>query len=198
MGKRHRLLWLILALCLQGAAVLWMVGRYELILRLGTEVRLPCRAYDPRDPFRGRYLRMSVEKSLSLPPGGEYSSWEQSPPYARLVPDGTDARGLTLYRVAEVASSPGAEGLWMQCLRCRIGYSFFSQEEREKQTTVTAILDFPDQFFLPEKFAARAEKLFTQGDGDGVAVYKVLGGRGVLCDVEVSGLSLLSRLKDEE
>ena len=44
MGKRHRLLWLILALCLQGVAVLWMVGRYELILRLGTEVRLPCPA----------------------------------------------------------------------------------------------------------------------------------------------------------
>lgn len=62
MGKRHRLLWLILALCLQGVAVLWMVGRYELILRLGYEVRLPCRAYAPRDPFRGRYLRMSVEK----------------------------------------------------------------------------------------------------------------------------------------
>ena len=34
--------------------------RNERLLREGVECRFACQAYDPHDPFRGKYLRVSV------------------------------------------------------------------------------------------------------------------------------------------
>ncbi len=198
MKRMHNLACLLLALGLQMAAILGMIGRYEWICRKGEEVRIPCQAYDPLDPFRGRYLRMSVRERYSdsqeggYPPMG-YTGKGSRAPYARFAPGERQENGKVLHHIVEVAQEPSQEGLWMQCLQCYLDFHVADPARPEKKTAL--VLEFPHQFFLPEKYASRAEKLLAENPDDGVAVYRVWRGKGVLVDVEVKGISLLSQLK---
>ncbi|MGN0866118.1 MAG: GDYXXLXY domain-containing protein [Oligosphaeraceae bacterium] len=191
MKRMHNMVFLLLAFGLQAVAILGVIGRYERICRKGEVVRLPCRAYDPLDPFRGRYLRMTVRESFSsaeLIYGGGGNA-----PYARFAPKASQEEGKTIHHIVEVAEKPSGEGLWMQSTQCLRTHGRYREDGEGERLTLE--LDFPDQFFLPEKYASRAEALLAEHPEDGVAVYRILGGQGVLVDVEVKGVSLLSRLK---
>ncbi len=194
MKRMRSLPFLLLAFGLQVVVILGMIGRYEWICRRGEEVRLACHAYDPFDPFRGRYLQMDVRQKFSRPAApqeGEETGFPRyygegnRAPYVRLEPGEVRENGKPLHRIVEVAWHPAGEGLWMQSLQCHPWF-----DGQEEQWTLE--LDFPHQFFLPEEYAAQAEKIFAGSPEGGVAVYKVWRGQGVLVDVEVNGVSLLS------
>ena len=51
---------IVLALATQLGVIGWIVQKNERLLRNGTECRFSCAAYDPHDPFRGKYLQVRV------------------------------------------------------------------------------------------------------------------------------------------
>ena len=115
--------------------------------------------------------------------------------FARLEPNGTNG----LWRVAEVAREPGADGLWVRpkssSIDYRLGWSDRGKNEewddfnkRQKKSGLKAVVTFPDQLFVNEKLAPEAEKVLRKHTGkSAVAVYRVLNGEMVITDIEMDG-----------
>ncbi len=53
-------------LLVQIAAFAWLIVRYERVASGGTVCRFACEAYDPSDPFRGRYLHIRVRNAWTM------------------------------------------------------------------------------------------------------------------------------------
>lgn len=195
------------ALALQVSAVGWLVLRYERIVRNGTEFRLKCRAYDPYDPLRGRYLAMTVSEECTniLFKVKEEHIWQgmDEKAFAKLV----KMPGGGLYRVDAIAREPMDDGLWVKpaslWIRDALGYSDKRKDEsddefkaRRDKAGFKAVMSFPDQFFVNEKIAPEAEKLLREKSDSAVAVYRAYDGRIVLTDIEIDGKSILSAVKE--
>ena len=195
------------ALALQVSAVGWLVLRYERIVRNGTEFRLKCRAYDPYDPLRGRYLAMIVSEECTniLFKVKEEHIWQRmdEKAFAKLV----KMPGGGLYRVDAIAREPMDDGLWVKpaslWIRDALGYSDKRKDEsddefkaRRDKAGFKAVMSFPDQFFVNEKIAPEAEKLLRKKSDSAVAVYRAYDGRIVLTDIEIDGKPILSAVKE--
>ena len=195
------------ALALQVSAVGWLVLRYERIVRNGTEFRLKCRAYDPYDPLRGRYLAMTVSEECTniLFKVKEEHIWQRmdEKAFAKLV----KMPGGGLYRVDAIAREPMDDGLWVKpaslWIRDALGYSDKRKDEsddefkaRRDKAGFKAVMSFPDQLFVNEKIAPEAEKLLRKKSDSAVAVYRAYDGRIVLTDIEIDGKPILSAVKE--
>ena len=103
------------ALALQVVAVGFLVWRYERIVQNGAEVRIKCQAYDPYDPLRGRYLRVTVSETctnvLFEVDADNYWKVPEGDIYAKLAKAPGEGG---LYRVEAVAREPGDAGLWVK------------------------------------------------------------------------------------
>ena len=196
-------------LALQVWAVGWLVWRYERIVRSGTEVRLKCRAYDPYDPLRGRYLKMSVSEECTniLFKVNEVQHWQKKEEaFAKLV---KVPGGDGLYSVDAIARKPADDGLWIKpetlYIRYALGYGDKKPDESDDEFEVRrgkvgfkAVMSFPDQLFVNEKIAPEAEKLLRKRTNSAVAVYRVLDGKLVLMDIEIDGKPILLTVKEEQ
>ena len=195
------------ALALQVSAVGWLVLRYERIVRNGTEFRLKCRAYDPYDPLRGRYLAMTVREECTniLFEVKEEHLWRGTDEKAFVKLATTPDGGL--YRVDAIAREPMDDGLWVKpaslWIRDALGYSDKRKDEsddefkaRRDKAGFKAVMSFPDQFFVNEKIAPEAEKLLRKKSDSAVAVYRAYDGRIVLTDIEIDGKPILSSVKE--
>ena len=189
------------ALVAQVAAIGWLIWRYERVVSQGTEVRFACQAYDPYDPLRGRYLRTRVSEDCTNMAFQvcETNRYEfRNKMFARLESNGTNG----LWRVAEVAVEPRAEGLWVRpkgsSIDYRLGWSDRGKDEkwedfnkRQKALGLKAVVTFPDQLFVNEKLAPEAEKVLRKHTGkSAVAVYRVLNGEMVITDIEIDGMPI--------
>ena len=195
-------------LALQVSAVGWLVWRYERIVRNGTEVRLKCRAYDPYDPLRGRYLAMTVSEectNILFKVNGEHL-WRRmdEKAFAKLA---KTPGGNGIYHVEAIAREPIDDGLWVKptslWIRDALGYGDKKPDESDDEFEVRcnkagfkAVLSFPDQLFVNEKIAPDAEKLLQKKSDSAVAVYRAYGGRIVLTDIEIDGKPILSVVKE--
>ena len=192
----------VVALVTQIAAIGWLIWRYERIVSQGTEVRFACQAYDPYDPLRGRYLRTRVSEdctNMAFQVCEANRREFRNKMFARLEPNGTNG----LWRVAEVAVEPGAEGLWVRpkdsSIEYRLDWSARGKDEkwddfdrRKKNSGLKAVINFPDQLFVNEKLASEAEKVLRKHAGkSAVAVYRVLNGEMVITDIEIDGKSIV-------
>ena len=105
------------ALALQVVAVGFLVWRYERIVQNGAEVRIKCQAYDPYDPLRGRYLRVTVSETCTniLFEVDAKNCWKvpEGDIYAKLAKAPGEGG---LYRVEAVAREPGDAGLWVKTI----------------------------------------------------------------------------------
>ena len=195
------------ALALQVSAVGWLVWRYERIVRNGTEVRLKCRAYDPYDPLRGRYLAMTVREECTniLFEVKEEHLWRGTDEKAFVKLAKTPDVGL--YRVDAIAREPMDDGLWVKPESLRIEYALGYSDKREDESDAEfkarrdkagfkAVMSFPDQLFVNEKIAPEAEKLLRKKSDSAVAVYRAYDGRIVLTDIEIDGKPILSAVKE--
>ena len=197
------------ALAVQVVAIGWLIWRYERIVSQGTEVRFACRAYDPYDPFRGRYLRTRVSEdctNLAFQVCETNRHEFGGRLFARLEPAGDGG----LWRVAEVAVAPGDEGLWVRpkgsSVDYRLDWSERRQDEgwddfskRQKASSLKAVLTFPDQLFVNEKLAPEAEKVLSKTTGkSAVAVYRVLDGEMVITDIEIEGKPIAQFVREEK
>ena len=191
---------LLLVQCL---AVGFLIYRYERVVLKGTEVRFKCRAYDPRDPWRGRYLQVTVsERTEKLPNTATEDRYsERNKFYVRIEPS---TNGL--WRVAEAAYEPSAEGIWVKPKSTHVGHTVDWNDKRKDESyddfckrrnnsPYALQVDFPDQLFVNEKLAPEAEaRLRTRGLAP-IAVYRVLDGEIVITDIEVDGQSVTKLAK---
>lgn len=199
--------WTCAALALQVAAVGWLVWRYERIVLNGTEVRIKCQAYDPYDPLRGRYLRMTVrEECTNILFKADMRDMEKvtGDIYAKLA-EVPGSNGL--YRVEAVAMKVADAGLWVKpsgmAIRHALSYRDKKDNEtyedfykRQEKSGVVAEVSFPDQLFVNEKVAPAAEEILRKKSGSAVAVYRAYEGRMVLTDIEIDGKPILSVVKE--
>ena len=197
------------ALVAQVAAIGWLIWRYERVVSQGTEVRFACQAYDPYDPLRGRYLRTRVSEDCTnmafrACETNRHEFYDKL--FARLEPNGADG----LWRVAEVALEPSAEGLWVRpkssSIEYCLGWSDRGKNEewddfdkRKKASGLKAVVTFPDQLFVNEKLAPEAEMVLRKHTGkSAVAVYRVLDGEMVITDIEIDGKPIAQFTREEK
>ena len=169
------------ALALQVVAVGFLVWRYERIVQKGTEVRIKCQAYDPYDPLRGPYLRVTVSETctniLFEVDADNYWKVPEGDIYAKL------AKSLRLARALDHEDKRKSES-----------YDEFYARQRKSGTK--AVVSFPDQLFVNEKVAPEAEELLRKAIASAVAVFRVLDGEIVLTDIEIGGKPIISAVRE--
>lgn len=191
---------LLLVQCL---AVGFLIYRYERVVTRGTEVRFRCQAYDPSDPWRGRYLRVAVrERTEKIPKTvTEDRHSERNKFYVRIEPS---TNGL--WGVAEAAYEPSAEGVWVKPKSSRVERTVTWSDKRNDESyddfckrrdnsPYVLQVNFPDQLFVNEKLAPKAETLLRKQGVEPIAVYRVLDGEIVITDIEVDGQSVTKLAK---
>ena len=197
------------ALAVQCAAIGWLIGRYENIVRNGTEVRFRCEAFDPYDPLRGRYLRTSVRESCTNIVGvalADDNYWNYRDKFvARLEPS---TNGL--WRVSAAALEPQDDGgIWAKPIYSRAERSVSWEnrgkdessadfENRRAASPFKVTFTFPDQLFVNERVAPEAERVLREmtSSGKAVAVYCVKGGEIIMTGIEIDGKSIVSRARE--
>ena len=193
------------ALVVQCAAIGWLIGRYENIVRNGAEVRFRCAAYDPYDPLRGRYLRTNVRESCTNFVGfaaTEENRWDcRDKFFVRLEPS---TNGL--WRVSAAALEPQDDGgIWAKPISSRAERSVSWEnrgkdessadfENRRAASPFKVTFTFPDQLFVNERVAPAAEGVLREmtSSGKAVAVYRVKGSEIVMTGIEVDGKSIVA------
>ena len=196
------------ALALQVVAVGFLVWRYERIVQKGTEVRIKCQAYDPYDPLRGRYLRVTVSATctniLFEVDADNYWKVPEGDIYAKLAKAPGNGG---LYLVEAVAREPADAGLWVKAKSLRLARALGHEDKRkaesydefyarQKKSGIKAIVSFPDQLFVNEKVAPEAEELLRKAIASAVAVFRVLDGEIVLTDIEIGGKPIISAVRE--
>ena len=205
MNKTRKTLVMAFVLALQCLAIGWLIVRYERVVRLGAEVRFACKAYDPYDPLRGRYLSMSVSETTTNFPVSVTNDLDRSRNkfVVRLEPS---TNGL--WRIAEAAFAPTGEGVWVKprssCAQHRLGWSEQGKDEewsdfkkRRERSGVVVSATFPNQLFVNEKLAPAAEGLLRKKTDAAVAVYRVFKGEMVLTGIEIEGRPILEQVARE-
>jgi len=111
-----RRLWVLLAVAAQFAALAWMAGEREWIVRTGQVVYLRTAPIDPRDLFRGDFVALQYEinnvRAEDLAPalaGPEEKRRRHQVVYTRLRPAGEG-----LYEAAGTSASPPEAGLFLR------------------------------------------------------------------------------------
>lgn len=184
--KKSAWIWLVAAaLAVQVAGLGWLAARYEQVVSRGTEVRIPCGAFDPVDMLRGRYLHVRAEAECS--DAGDTTpedwGWRGKTNLHALLEPTSDGAGT--YRVARVAKAAGQEGLWIQA-----SWVYQTWHEDEKKHGLPLRVGFPGKLFMDERLAKAADNVFAQRTGEAVAVYRVWKGAIVITDVEIDGISI--------
>ena len=197
------------ALAVQMVAVGWLVWRYERIVSRGAEIRLKCRAYDPYDPLRGRYLQTSVSEECTniLFTVDSDRPWQRETHdiFAKLA-DAPGSNGL--YHVVAIAREPLDKDLWIKPKSVRFDYtldydakrkgeSYGDFEKRRKASPRKAIVEFPDRLFMNEKLAPAAEKILAKKTDSAVAVFRALDGEIIITDIEIGGRPILSAAREQ-
>ncbi len=165
----------------QLAVPLWQIRTHEQVLEHGTIIRLKCRAPDPYDPLRGRFLAVSPEDTKVSLSTIEALTHGKS----IFITFTTDADGIS--HPASRVAVPPSSGPY---LRVKVAYTLLKECE----------FRWPfDRFYINEELAPEADKWFAERirKKDGViAEVRVLGGRAVLSDLKFEGKSFREILKE--
>ncbi|MBL9133300.1 MAG: GDYXXLXY domain-containing protein [Verrucomicrobiaceae bacterium] len=170
--KSPVLLLFIVACLAQWAAPLSQIWTHEQSLTEGILIRLKCRAPDPYDPLRGRFLAVVPDQDEAPLTAGEK------------VEDGQRVYAVIM---------PGAEGLadvvGVSVKRPEGGIYVRVTARYVSETKVH--FDWPfERFYINERLAPEADKWLAENlrSEDGViAEVRVLDGRAVLADLTLKG-----------
>ena len=202
----------LVALVAQLGVIGYFAYRNERLLREGVECRFACQAYDPHDPFRGKYLRVSVTAEftdLSVFDLGDDVREEDfrtlQDRWVRIDPQG-GRRGLS--RIVACADEPKGTGVWTRVKSVSPTFALSYLDRREKEdwkafekrrraSGVKGTAELPSRYFISERLAAEAEDAINSGSGRMVAVYRVGGGRIVLTGIEIDGQPIDQFVKAE-
>ncbi len=184
--KRSHLLFIATALAQLGVLA-WAIIGQERILRQGEVFLFRTAPLDPRDPFRGEYVRLDFEAESGRWVVADSIITTPRRYYARL---GTDSAGFA--RITHLRTTPPPAGPY---LAVRPGYD-------DGTAIIQVELPF-DRYYLKEGEGARTEALLMPQWADSVrsaplpahAVVRVHEGRAVVEDLVVGGRPLRAWLE---
>jgi uncharacterized membrane-anchored protein len=150
----------LLSILIFGAAAQWlvpagMIFRREQALRHGETFRFRVAPVDPYDAFRGRYV--ALNPTATVAPTTHRFRQNQTL-YLRLD---NDADGFV--RLAEAASKPGRDGVWMRARAVwnnDVGWGQAAKPLSEVRVALPL-----DRFYMDESSAPRAELLYQRRAG---------------------------------
>lgn len=170
--KSPVILLFIVACLAQWAAPLSQIWTHEQSLADGVLIRLKCRAPDPYDPLRGRFLAVVPQQDDAPVADGEKLS-EGQRVFAVITP-GTDG----LAEVVGITAKRPQGGVYV-----RVTVRYVDESKVH--------FDWPfERFYINEKLAPEADKWLAENlrSEDGViAEVRVLDGRAVLADLTLKG-----------
>lgn len=192
MKKKTNIILLFAVALIQFGAIAWLIMRYENVVKNGVECRFACQAYDPHDPFLGRFLRVRVEDTCAYD-GGIAAGYYRVPIWVKIDPQG-GTNGLS--KAVKCADKPEDSGLWVHISSANLQESTDDFYRRQKESGMIARIQFPDKFFLNERIARKAEVIITKRMNEAVAVYKVMYNSAVLTDIVIGGKSILELARE--
>lgn len=186
---RNALLFALVAIA-QLAVPAWMILGHERVRTQGEVFKFRTAPVDPRDPFRGEYVRLDFQARRGpwlLPDRPRL--WPLPPYYASLT---TDAEGFA--RIKELHLSAPSD---MPYLKVRV---------TGDDTNEAHWIDLPfDRYYLEEGDGPKTENLLMPQWNDSVvpqplpayAVVRVLNGDAVITDLVMGDRSIHEWLKEE-
>ncbi|MBK9176483.1 MAG: GDYXXLXY domain-containing protein [Flavobacteriales bacterium] len=176
----------------QLAVPVWMVVGHERVLREGEVFKFRTAPIDPRDPFRGEYVRLDFEAeqgSWAVARPDDISTGEQKA-YAVLA---RDSAGFAW--IPALVAEPPANGAFVEA----------EYLDWDNDSVSRVGLHF-NRFYLEEGDGARTERmLMPRWDEDvredplpAYALVRVLNGRAVIEDLIVGNRSIHEWLKEPE
>ncbi len=165
---------LILLACVQVAVAVSVIYQYEITLKKGTAYRFRTAPVDPYDAFRGRYVRLSVERSVPKP--ADVVFYRGQNVYVT-ISNGSD--GYAAF--TDIATSAPPSGDYLETT---VAYS--SPRNRK------VLIDIPfDRYYMNEDLAPAAEWAYARHSRrdkkDAWVVIRVRNGRAVIEALYVAG-----------
>lgn len=177
---KYKLVLLGIAAVAQLFAVRSMIINHEKVLTNGTQYKMKTTPVDPYDPFRGKYVRLSVDNVLELEPTDTYKAGEAV--YATLKMDGLG--------FIDISSIQRTKPLHQKFIKTKIRYASLYTKNRNKENkpkieVFRVTLDLPFQrFYLEENVAPKAETLYRRhsqrNKEDAYITFRLLKGKAVL------------------
>lgn len=196
-GRKLAALAVVLVAAFQMMVLGWIAVRWLNVACNGTELRFKCELYDPYDPFRGKYVRVTavaecdaagVDASLT----NRYDHrWREQSGWFRVDPQG-GSNGLSA--VTRVTASERGEGVWVHTDKIRVRGAAIERmtnetweafDKRRDEAPRVARVELPDRLYLNEKLAPAAEKVVRDNRKNVVAVYRALNGHIIITDIEI-------------
>ena len=147
--NRPLLIALFVALCLAQLYVpASMIWGSEATLTQGEPIKIRCQPVDPADPFRGRYVVLTLDMGEARVPEGTDPEGMPENAYVTLEPDGQG-----FMRWGEALPSKPASGLYVYTTV----YPYWSEEN----PVVTVEPPF-DRFYMNEAIAPEAERIYFE------------------------------------
>jgi len=156
LNKKARLIAAVVAALFIIGFPVFQICRYENVLAKGKTIKIKCRAYDPYDPFRGRYVRCRLETQVDylvdFPKDDNPNNIFIRNGYV-LIDVGHD--GYIQFK--EVVRKRPKKGNYVRCRAHR----YYNNNRSEKART-TIILTGLDRYYMNEKLAPKAEKALIE------------------------------------
>lgn len=176
----------ILVILLAQLAVLGaIIWRWEEVVRKGIEFRVPCQAYDPSNPWRGRYLRSVVRADVTVVTNhvivAPVDQYEPLPPGFVMVDKHsvTSTPPLLVYKDEEPTLNP----------------PFWFNSKGATSRNGKWQIDLPNTLYIPERIADNADRILAHNNSSGttnraVAVFRAWKGDVVITDIEIDGIPI--------
>lgn len=178
----------VLAVVLQWAVPLASIQGRERILREGVLIKIPCRAPDPYDPLRGRYLAIEPLETL-LPEHFGTGFKKRQVVFALLEVGGDGLHHVQGLQATEPALSSKPAPPYVQVV---VSQYFGKPKQTRIQWPVS-------RFYVNENVAPAADEWLrknTLHSKSVVAEARLLRGQAVLSDITVDGKSFRESLKE--
>ena len=181
-----KLIWIVFAVMVlaQWVAPVTLIRKHEQVLTQGELVRFKCRAPDPFDPLRGRYLVVAVEDAhATMPKPSPFKGGETV--YATIT---VGADGFALFDT--IYAAPPAAGLY---LKCKLpGYLYDAPRVQ---------LDVPiERYYVNEEVAPKADEWLSKARADRTKVtwveVRLFNGTAVITDIKHDGQSVNDVIRD--
>lgn len=166
-------------------AIIW---RWEEVSRKGLEFRVPCRAYDPRDPWRGRYLRANVRADVTAVTNHVIVANKSKGPDCL-------ARGFVMVDRHSVTGAPPLLVYKDEEPTLNPPFYFAVKSAHFNCATSTWQTDLPNTLYISERIADKADEILAGELKRGitnraVAVYRAWKGDIIMTDIEIDGVSI--------
>ena len=172
---------------------IYLVVKSEGILTNGTLYKFKPQAYDPFDPFRGKFLRVNYDTE------GIKSDEDIEEGDRVYVSIGIDNEGYAFFDKAY--KNPPSEGDYLHTIVTYVYYNDYEYIQEEGASSLEMGIEIPDhmnKYFINENKALDAENVFRWKREEIYIGVRILNGEARIQDIYVEGQPLLIFLDEND